>query len=179
MTTNDFEILKKYLLEQNKFFNSGFANLVYEPISGRLRSTINEDNIAAGIDDRFGNYFYIRSTGSVNYRRSTEQLSNCRNSQDVYTSATIVCVINEGVPNDLNLAVLNSLLLYTDADIKPVRSLLVGEDVIRKEYANMKAKSLEYILQNLGKKTIISLDFEFGLTHHPSQSCNFSPCKTC
>lgn len=180
MTNKDFDLLKKWVLEKNKYFQNGFANLHYDNISGRLRSTEGDEDIAAGIDDRFGNYFYIRHTGGVQYRRSSEQLSGCRNGQDIFVSCTIVCVVNDAMAADLNLCVLNSLLRYRDADIKPIRGLIVREEVVKKEYPNMKPKALEVILQNLGNKTIISIDFEFGSAFHPNgDDCPCQPCKTC
>lgn len=180
MTNKDFTLLKDWVLSKNKYFNIGFANLCYDNISGRLRSTEDSEDIAAGVDDRFGNYFYIRHAGGIQYRRSNEQLSGCRNSQDIFINCTIVSVVNDAFALDLQLCVLNSLLRYRAAEIKPISGLIVREDVVKKEYPNMKANALEVILQNLGNKTIISIDFEYGTPFHPNgDDCPCQPCKTC
>lgn len=181
MTNEAFIQLKDFILSKNRYFNTGFANVHYDGITGRIISDKINVEIIQGISDKLGNYFYIRTESGYSYSYSRNQISGCKNSHDVFVSGTLVAIVKQGIAKNLNFNLVNTLLLYRgdgDVVIQPVKSEIFADAVVNKEYRGLEIEDREHILQRvyLEKMSLVALDFKFATTIHPvDQPCFKNP----
>jgi len=174
----ELNILKEYILSTNKYFNSGFINVYFDSSASIYLSSEKQDLTPFGIDDRLGNYFYIRSLGNIKYRYSRNQLSICQNSQEVSQEFRLISIVNNGINYKMIECLLNSILTFQTFEIQVNSSNDLIESIIRNEYNYLKKEKINSILMNLGNKKIISIDFLIKTDFYPSK-CECKPCNEC
>jgi hypothetical protein len=83
-------------------------------------------------------------------------------------------------PKDLVQCLLNTLLKYGNERIRPVRAIYIREAAVAKELSKLAKEDVQYVLQNLGERQVIIIEFEFT-TRFSSlpDNCIINPCNTC
>lgn len=179
MITADLDVLKDWILEKNKYFNAGFADAWQDPLSG-LIAIGNNERLSVGIDDRYGNYFYIRVNEEIGYSASREQLKDGVISTDETARCFLIAIVKNALPKELARCLLNSLIRYQDQRIRPVRSIIKRESVVASEMKDIGKESLQYILSNLKDVQVVSIEFQMTTIFHSiNDNCPCEPCENC
>lgn len=180
MTNTDFILLRDHILDKNKYFNQGFANVYQDATTGLIYQGDSSEKFAVGIDDTFGNYFYLRTDPEIRYNDSRPQLRDSKPSLDENVRSYLVAVVDDARPKDLVQCLLDTLLKYSNERIRPVRAIYIREAAIAKELSKLVKEDVEYALQNLGERQVIIIEFEFNTRFSPlPDNCIINPCNTC
>ena len=179
MITADIEGLKDWILINNKYFNTGFADAWQDPISGQI-SVGEDERISVGLDDRYGNYFYIRVNEEIGYSASREQLRDGIISTEETARCFLVAIVKKAAPKELARCLLNSLIRYQMNLIRPIRSIIKREQVIANEMKGMEKEDLQYVLSNLAEVQAVLIEFQLTTIFHSiSDKCPCEPCINC
>ncbi|ADX66961.1 Uncharacterised protein [Weeksella virosa] len=170
--------IKKNLLNQLNFFNYGFSDLYMDHSAKRLISLDQKENVAYGVDDRYGNYFYLRNDGNVRVSQGEKIIESSKN---LLLTNTIVLVANvsNAYPEKLLECLLNYLGIQDDIIINSAQ--ITNEKVINSEYPLLDRAEKNIILSQLHNRTLVKLEFISYSTMQPNErncyECN--PCKNC
>ncbi len=177
MLINQIEI-KDNILNKLKFFDNGFSDLFLDYTAERIVSYENDTSIAYGVDDRFGNYFYLRNDGNIQISKSNEIVAHISN-LELKNPVVLVAVVSDANPNELLKCLLNALGTFNEIEIQ--RAFITNEKVITSEYSFLKLDAQKSILARLGNKTLIKIGFTMFENFQPNDrecfDCN--PCKDC
>lgn len=178
---NEAENIKNSLLEKLKFFNNGFANVYLDETASRYLSLDGKTDIALGIDDRYGNYFYIRNNGTVKISKAKVQMSNCVTSLDLNTNMVLVANMSNANPDKLLECLLNALSVSVSEDFEITSATLTNEKVVLSEYSFIGIEKIKSLLMRLGKRTLVKIEFVLYKQMNPNSkdcyTCN--PCIDC
>lgn len=178
MTNADFISLRDFVLDKNRFFNQGFAGVFLDELTGLIYQGEGSEKFAVGIDDQFGNYFYIRNEANIDYTESRTQLSDNSRTLDETTKCYLVAVVDNADPKALVLCLLNTLMNYGNERIRPVRSICIREVAVQKELAKIRKEDVQFVLERLSERQVVSLEFQFTTKYKVVPfSCIPSPCK--
>ena len=145
--------LKTYLLNTLPFLESGFIDIFLDTISGRLISWKGEE---VGIDDRNGNYFYIREVSSENYRIKSNEAPKMLTATQNYK---LVLVAQKKEMEEVKTCVINALS-YFDGVILSSTNNNIGE-IIKSEYPAKSSTEILEIMKKINFGTVISANFTF------------------
>lgn len=180
MINNDFILLSTFLLDNLGFFNQAFANVYLDESTGYILQGDGSEKFAVGIDDHFGNYFYIRTDPDIRYSDARSPLTDTGKNLDETLKCYLVAVVDDAKPKELVQSVLNALLLYGNQRIRPTRAIYHRETAVGKELAKIDKEAVQYVLQHLGEKQVVILEFDFITVFSPIHfECIPSPCKSC
>lgn len=161
MTNADFTALRNYLLAQHSWFTEGFANVFQDETTGLIMQGDSSEKFGVGIQDDFGNYFYIRTDSDIRYTDSRPQLSDTSRKLDETVRCYLVAVVENARPKDLVQSLLNSLLTYGDQRIRPQRAVFIREFAVAKELSKLDKGDVQAALQRLGTWQVVTLEFDF------------------
>lgn len=167
--------LKKYLLEELPFLNTGFTGIFLDNITGKLISYKGEE---VGISDKNGAFFYLRENGDEGYRlMNTNAPRTLETNQDF---KLIIYARNNDV-HEVKKCVLNTLWSYQKKTTFPILvtscSTNIGK-IIYTEYPKLKANDRLDILKNLEFGSLIS--FDLRITGKITvNNCKCEICKEC
>jgi hypothetical protein len=181
MITEDFIALKDFLLDKNRFFDQGLANVYLDEITGLIYQGDGSEKFAVGIDDQFGNYFYIRTDADIRYSQSRPQVTDSSMALDETVKCYLVAVVDQARPKELVQCLLNSIVRYGNERIRPIRALYIREIAVAKELARLPKEDIQYALQNLAERQVVVLEFDFTTKFTArADGCPCDPiCKTC
>lgn len=180
MTNNDFIQLKDFLLGHLGFFNQGFANVYLDELTGLVHQGDGSEKFAVGINDIFGNYFYIRTDAEIRYSDTRPQFSDTRRSIDETVKCYLVAVVDDAKPKLLVQSLLNCILNYGNERIRPIRAIYHRETAVAKELSKLSDEDIVYALQHLEEKQVVIIEFDFTTIFTPEKpACIPLPCKTC
>jgi len=181
MISVDFDNLRDYILQHNTYFNQGFSNCYQDDLTGYILQGESDEKFAVGIDDRFGNYFYIRTETDIRYTERRPQLSDTSRSLDETTKCYLVAVVDNARPKELVTSLLNTLLNYGENKTRPVRAIYIREAAVQKELSKIDDKdAIIGVLQNLRDLQVVIVEFDFITQFTPVPfTCIPSPCKSC
>ncbi|WP_346318178.1 hypothetical protein [Chitinophaga sp. YIM B06452] len=179
MTTEDLTKLKDFLMDKLRFFNQGFANVYLDELTGLIYQGDSFEKFAVGINDSFGNYFYIRTEANIDYSESRPQVTDSSASVDEALRCYLVAVVDKAQPKELVQAILNALLQYGSEKIRPVRAVHHRETAVAKELAKIGREEIKDVLQRLGSWQVVILEFSLytRFTAKPF-NCIPSPCNS-
>lgn len=169
MITEDFIALKDFILNRAGVFCSGFANVILDESTGLIVRGDGFEKQAIGIDDRFGNYFYIRNEPEIRYTDARSQFSDSRRSVDETVKCYLVAVVDNALPKELIQILLDSLLVYGDKRIRPIKAISTREAAVAKELAKIPKEDLQSVLQHLYDWQVVSIEFDFVTTWNAGQ----------
>lgn len=177
---SDLENIKTVLLENLSFINNGFANLYLDETASKYVSLDGSTNIALGIDDRYANYFYLKSNGSTQVANAS-RLTNCNQSLEFSDTVSLIVNVSKSHPEKLLECVLNALLVYSSEDITITRITSTNEKVVVSEYNFLSQSDIKTILSRLSGRTLLKIEFTLYKVFHPNPKkcyeCN--PCLDC
>ena len=177
MSINQKEI-KDSILSKLKFFNNGFSDLFMDHAAEKIISYENDESLSYGIDDRFGNYFYLRNDGNIQISKTNGVLSNY-SGLELKNPIVMVALVSNVNPNELLKCLLNTI--GTNNEIEIHRAFITNETVVISEFSFLKSEAQKSILSRLGGKTLIKIAFTIFEDFQPNDrdcfTCN--PCKDC
>lgn len=162
MIEKELERLRDHIQKQNTFFDNGFYNVRLDDYSGMIIGTGNSEKFCVGINDEFGKYFYIRIDPEVRYSESKSRISDSMRILDVSLRSFLVAVVDNARPTILLTRLVNTLINYSER-IKVNRSF-TSEPAIQKELSKLPANEIQFVLQNLGIKEVVWIEFDYVLT---------------
>lgn len=181
MLINQKNIADK-LMDDLEFFNHGFHGLYIDHTAARLVTTDGKTNLAYGIDDRFGNYFYLRNDGVVNIGNAAK-IMDCDKSLELRSNIVFVANVKNADPEQLLQCILNSLGTHHDngAQLQITSALITNERVVATEYPFMKADEHKQILARISGWSLVKVVFSgFSFFQPNSRDCwDCKPCKDC
>ena len=172
--------IKNVLVDGLKFINNGFANLYLDETASKYVSLDGKTNVALGIDDRYANYFYLRSNGNMQVSNG-KRLTGCVPTLQLNDSISLVVNVAKASPDKLLECVLNALAIYTKEDFEVTRIYTTNEKVVKSEYAFLGQDAIKQILARLSGRTLLKIEFtlfkEFQPNPRDCYKCN--PCLDC
>ena len=179
MISNDFILLRDFVLDKYRLFDQGFANVFLDELTGLIYQGEGSEKFAVGVDDEFGNYFYIRTDAAIDYSDSRQQLSDSSRMLDETIRCYLVAVVDGARPKELVQRLLNTLLSYGKERIRPIRSVYIREVAAAKELAKIRKEDLQYVLEHLHERQVVSLEFQFTTQFSRlPENCLPNPCKS-
>lgn len=180
MINADFISLRNFMLDKNRYFNQGFANVYQDELTGLIYHGDGNEKFAVGIDDRFGNYFYLRTDSDIRYTDTRPQMGDTTRGLDETLKCYLVAVVEDAIPKELVQALLNSLLHYGDERIRPLRAIYIREVAAAKELAKLPKENVAHVLENLGERQVVTLEFDLTTKFSAvAFDCIPNPCKQC
>ncbi len=155
-----------------------------EPIEGKIIYGDNYDYKQTGIDDRFGNYAYIRHDGKITYSKVApiETISGCVASIRKSLPATLVAVLYDADPEKLEECLINSLITWqggNGAALTVTSGQILTQHAVLDEIDNLEDADAKEVLQKIDRYTVVSINFTLSsLQHAVSRQCPCNPCKT-
>lgn len=177
---NELENIKNVLIDNLKFINNGFANLYLDETASKYISLDNKTNVALGIDDRYANYFYLRSVGNIQVSKAPKLVSDV-NTLEFSNSISLVVNVAKANPDKLLECFVNALMVYSNEDFEIIRILSTNEMVVKSEYSFLNQEGIKSILARLSGRTMLKIEFTLYKTLQPNTracyECN--PCLDC
>ncbi|WP_312208276.1 hypothetical protein [Empedobacter sp.] len=178
MSVTQVEI-KNEILEKMKFFNNGFSDLFMDYTAERLVSYKENTSISYGIDDRFGNYFYLRNDGDIKVSKSRDRIIDHIPNIELSNPIVFVANVANADPNELLKCLLNSL--GTNNEIEINKAFITNEKVIKSEYSFLNIDAQKNILSRIGDRSLVKISFTIFEIFQPNDrdcvKCN--PCIDC
>jgi hypothetical protein len=160
--------IANYVLAQNTYFNSGYAD-VYKNTEGQILS--GETPVFPA--DNLGDYFYLRLPNNVTFL-TTPGLDDCTPGYDVRGEVTLVAVVTNADADALLHNLVNTMQRYG-------REVSLTRGVYQREVVILQELDKENAIRALGNldidTTIVSLSF--NLVNNVSLNCITNPCQTC
>lgn len=153
-----------------------------DDFTGRLLYGENNDYKETGIDDRLGNYAYIRTAGVISYQRPFNRATDCLPQSSKSLPATLVAVLYDGEPYKMESTLHDTLLTWgkDGAFITLSNSQVITNLAVLDEYAAAGKEVQEEALQRIGRYTVVSINFTVNLQQVVMMStCPCNPCKSC
>ncbi len=161
MLQQDFEELRDHILQQNKYFNKGFANAFKDETTNAIFIKEGKDLRRVMYTDGLGNYFYLRSDAWTKHEaKEPERLTDNgiqRLSFLDTMSVQLVAVVNNADAYRLIENLRNTVMLYEPLSILPVTSSWNREQVVATELSKMPMEDINAALQRLTDETIVRL----------------------
>lgn len=182
MTSADFIAFKNFVLEQNTYFNAGFANAIRMPQNNQILAPANNGEYEAIFPaDTYANYFYLRGEGDIKYQaqekeRLTDSGKNRLTFQDTATFH-IVAIVNDADALKLVENLRTTAMAYTVLSAIPISANYNRESVVNEEMKDMDKKVIIKALQNMSDQTIVRVTLAVNKTFIPG--CIINPCKDC
>lgn len=167
--------LKKYLLEELPFLNTGFTEIFLDNITGKLISYKGEE---VGISDKNGAFFYLRENGDESYRLINQNAPKTLETSQEYKLVLYAKNLNV---HEVKTCLLNALWNFK---IKTTNPIIVGScstnigKIIYNEYPKLKAADRLTILKNLEFGSLISLDLRI-VGKMTVNDCKCNICTEC
>lgn len=179
MTAQQLTDLKDFILLKNKYFNNGYAHAFRD--EGLVVARKGKGLEPVSVNDKLGNYFYLRIDGDIAINPATNiKVKDCNGGLGYYDSVRlqIVAFVKDAdeyiVMNNLRTTVTG----YSELSCVPVSANIVRESVIRAEHTGIADSDIQAMLQRLKNLTVIRLTVEISAIQ-PENSCIYNPCKTC
>lgn len=167
--------IKKYLLENLPFLNSGFTGIFLDSITGKLISYYGDE---VGISDKNGAFFYLRENGEESYKvMNISAPKTLETSQDF----KLVMYARDMNVSEVKKCVLNVLWNFKEINSTPISvissSTNIGK-IILTEYPKLKADDRLSILKNLEFGSLLSFDLRI-IGKITVNNCKCNICKEC
>lgn len=182
MTTNDFKILRDYILSRNSYFTSGFYNAftdggetsgIYTKETGNLQSIFPRDNL--------GNYFYLRNEPNMRFTAKSgyEECGVGRFNFDDTITVYLVAFVHDADEFELINNLRNTVLSAKSLIAIPSAAIWQSENVVIDEMKGFDDLVLIEALTNIKKnQTIVKLTLNVSKEYIPNNCIN-NPCKEC
>lgn len=180
MTTQQFTDLKDFILSKNTYFNNGYAG-AFKDETGLVYTIPKKDRLPLSINDKLGNYFYIRLDGDISINPSSSiKAMDCNGGLGYYDTARVqlVAFMKDADAYTLMGNLRTTVSGYNALSCIPVSANLISESVIRAENSGLKDDDIQAMLQRLKNLTVIRLTLEITAIQ-PETSCIYNPCKSC
>lgn len=182
MTLRDFEDLKDYLLEENPYFDTGFAN-AFKIRSGEKAGWIlakkGNDLIAVAPQDTYGNYFYLRNDEGITLSPTVAVSPK----YPAYTETIrmwVVCMLKQADAMLVANNIVNSISIYNSCT-STLRAQNINwnrEQIIADELSGLKQEDIAAVMQRLSDWVIVRVQFNYSTIRNVSK-CIVSPCEIC
>lgn len=167
--------LRKYLLEELPFLNSGFTGIFLDNLTGKLISYKGEE---IGISDKNGAFFYLRENGDENYRLLNQDAPRTLEITQDYKLVMYARNLNV---LEVKKCLLNSLSNYKINTTFPLSvescSTNIGK-IIYTEYPKLKTNERLDILKKLEFGSLISVDLKI-IGKMTANNCKCNICSEC
>jgi hypothetical protein len=179
MVSNDFELLKDYIIDRNKYFNRGFANAFTNEKNGRVLVKNGRDYMELLPSDRLSNYFYLRNDPTIKHALGArlEDFGGIYSYNDTL-NICLVAVVNDADAYQLINNLRNTVLFYKPLSITATQSAFNRIQVLSSELKGVEEEDLIGALQRLKNETIVSVTLQVTKEFNPNR-CIENPCKTC
>lgn len=175
---NLIDKIEKDILDRYKFFDYGFSNMYIDYSAKKILNYSEEEYIEFGIDDRLGNYFYIRHDGDTSIDYGVDVIDINKNIE-IQNNYSLVAVVDGADAEKLLYCLINVLGLYNN--LKLYKAYITKERVINSEYSFLNSEDRNNILYKTSNKTLIKVLFNTFEYYQPFDKecfcCN--PSKTC
>ena len=178
MLQQDFEHLKDFILEQNEYFNNGYANAYKDDITHAIivkQGKYIERVLPA---DKLGNYFYLRNDAWTKYEaKEKERLTDTGSQRLTFLdtmSVQLVAVVKDADPYLLIENLRNTAMMYRGMNVEPVTGSWNREQVIITELAKMPVDDVSAALKRLTNETIVRVALSVSKVFIPG-NCITSP----
>lgn len=185
MTLTDLEALKDYILAQNTYFQTGWANAFKVRNVGSnnnglvMARTKSGDLIPVSPQDTWGNYFYMRNETGIVYR-AAGALTNKITIYEQSLNISLVAYLKEGDMMKINNNLINTLMKYNNCldRTAPIQTIWNREQVIIEELSGLRDDDIAATLQRLKDWVIVKLNFVFQSIYTPNL-CIEDICADC
>lgn len=172
MLQQDFEALKEYILDKNKYFDNGFANAYKDNSTHAVWVREHKDLIRIMPADTIGNYFYLRNETWTKYEaKEPQRLADTGAHRLTFLdtmSVQLVAVVDSADPYMLLENLRNTVLMYPALNVVPVTGSWNREQVVSTELAKMRIDDVNAALQRLKEQTIVRLSLSVTKTFIPT-----------
>lgn len=181
MTHKDFEDFRDFILSQNKYFTSGYANAFNDSETGLVIVRDGGDLIPIFPEDSAGNYFYIRVEPSMIFS-PIAGLSDCGGitTYNDRINAYIVAIVDDADDYKLINALRDTCSKYKSMYVQATGANWLRESVVNLEITASERKDdiISSFLQRLENQSIVRLAVTITKEYIPN-FCITDPCKTC
>ncbi len=180
MQSCDFETLKDYILDKNRYFNKGYADVYKDAVLQGIYTSAITDRQCVFPNDALGDYFYLRQEPAMRHEAMQQERITDNGTQRLVFMDSIIINLVAVVDKAQALVVIdnlrNTLMSYSALSIEPVNSYWNREQIVADELAGMKAENIQAALQRLKNETIVKIAFRTSKLFVPSDCIN-NPCK--
>lgn len=178
MLSEDFEELKDFILQQNPYFNTGYANAYKDDTTHAVWVRQGKDLQRIMPADINGNYFYLRNDSWLKHEAKEPERLTDGGSQRLsfldMMSVQLVAVVNNADAYKLVQNLRNTAMLYSKLNVVPVSSSWNREQVVATELAKMRIEDVNATLQRLRDETIVRLSLNVSKLFIPA-NCIIEP----
>lgn len=178
MLLQDFEKLKDHILEQNKYFSTGFANAYKDDTTNAIYVQDGKDRRRIMYTDGSGNYFYLRNDAWTKHEaKEPERLTDNGAHRLTFIdtmSVQLVAIVNNADAYRLIENLRNTVMIYNPLNVIPVTSSWNREQVVATELSKMPMEDINAALQRLTDETIVKLSLSVSKIFIP-ENCIAEP----
>ncbi len=171
------EMLKEFILTNNTYFTSGYANAVQDDETG-----IVHERVPLFPNDALGNYFYLRVQRGVQFSyEGMYKMSDAVGSVGINAQIVLVACVRNADADKLAENLVMTMSRYYPEYIKLQQVLYQSEQVVGQELALLSRENIQAALQRIDSDyTMVSLLFSYAapIIVQPLK-CITNPCKTC
>jgi hypothetical protein len=176
MKAEDFELLKQFVLDKNKYFDWGFANAFKDAETQALYVQDGKDRKAMFPNDTLGNYFYLRNEMATRHEvLADERLADNGSQRVVFRDGITVYLVAIVKNADAYLLIdnlRNTAMMYTGMNVVPVQTIWNREQILKEELTGMKKENITPALQRLKNETIVKLTLQCTKIFIPGNCIN-------
>lgn len=180
MLREDFEQLRDFILEQNKYFVNGYALAYKDDVTNAIYVKDGKDVIRLMPVDTSANYFYLRSEAQQKYEaKDPERLTDNGTQRITFLDTQViylVAVVNNADAYQLIENLRNTAMMYNGLNVRPTGSNWNREQIVVSELAKMKAEDINASLQRLKDETIVRIQLNVSKVFIPT-NCIVNPCN--
>lgn len=183
MTLTDLIAFKDYILTENTYFKSGYANAVKDLETNRLFAYDDKGKrVEIFPTDNKGNYFFLRSDGDFRFDpRAAEKVADCKAQRVSFLDSLtiqLIAVMNKADEFILIENLRNTCMGYTALDVIPTAASYNRENIVTQELRGLKRPDIDAALARLKNQSIVRLTITVYKLFIPG-NCVTDPCKPC
>lgn len=180
MLREDFEQLRDFILEQNKYFVNGYALAYKDDVTNAIHVKDGKDVIRLMPADTSANYFYLRSEAQQKYEaKDPERLTDNGTQRLTFLDTQVVhlvAIVNNAEAYQLIENIRNTAMMYQGLNVKPMAASWNREQVLTSELVKMNAEDINASLQRLKDETIVRIQLNVSKVFIPT-NCIVNPCN--
>lgn len=180
MLREDFEQLRDFILEQNKYFVNGYALAYKDDVTNAIQVKDGKDVIRLMPADTSANYFYLRSEAQQKYEaKDPERLTDNGTQRLTFLDTQVVhlvAIVNNAEAYQLIENIRNTAMMYQGLNVQPMAASWNREQVLTSELAKMNAEDINASLQRLKDEAIVRIQLNVSKVFIPA-NCIVNPCN--
>jgi len=176
MTTSDYSKLKDYILSENPYLNTGYANAFKDNKSNMIFARdVSGDLALVFPSDTDGDYFYLRNDEGITFRERS--FAGCTPAFDDTILINMVFVLRDADINVLLSNIRKTLVSYTGLEVKALSANWNREQILIDEMSGADENEVLRALQRLDNQTILRIRTQVTGSYVPNNCSIVNPCK--